>query len=81
MAKNKHVVSAPKESVTEADLCPEVEGERTVPLGESETVLREDAIRSAAYALYEARKGVGGSEEDDWLQAEAQIAQVASSGV
>ena len=81
MAKNKHVVSAPKESVTEADLCPEVEGAQTVSLGESEMVLREDEIRSAAYALYEARKGVGGSEEDDWLQAEAQIAQVASSGV
>lgn len=81
MAKNKPIVLDSQDNATEADLCPVDEGEQTVSLSESATELREDAIRSAAYALYEARKGVGGSEEDDWLQAEARIAQIASPGV
>ena len=38
-------------------------------------------MRNAADALYEARMGIGGSAEDDWLQAESQIAQIARSGV
>lgn len=79
--KNKPIVVDPQESATEADLCSMVVGAQSVSQGGSETELREDAIRSVAYALYEARKGVGGSEEDDWLKAEAQIAQIASSGV
>jgi hypothetical protein len=58
-----------QESTTEADLCP--------PLEDS----REDAIRRGAYALYEARNGVAGSEEDDWLQAEALLLQIANHGV
>jgi hypothetical protein len=58
-----------QDSATEADLCP--------PLEDS----REEAIRRGAYALYEARKGVGGSEEEDWLQAEAVLLQIANHGV
>lgn len=34
---------------------------------------REQAIREAAYACYEARGGEPGHELDDWLTAEAQV--------
>lgn len=34
---------------------------------------REQAIREAAYACYEARGGEPGYELDDWLMAEAQV--------
>lgn len=81
MSKNKPIVIDSEESATEADLCPVDEGEQSDSPSASATELRADAIRSAAYALYEARKGVGGSEEEDWLQAEAKIAQIASPGV
>jgi hypothetical protein len=40
---------------------------------------REDAVRVAAYARYEARRGENGSALDDWLQAEAQIGQMQAS--
>lgn len=36
---------------------------------------REQAIREAAYACFEARGRVPGHELDDWLQAEAQVQQ------
>lgn len=36
---------------------------------------REQAIREAAYACFEARGCVPGHELDDWLQAEAQVLQ------
>jgi|GEM_PF-2275334 len=36
---------------------------------------REQAIREAAYACYEARGGEPGYELDDWLTAEAQVLQ------
>ena len=39
---------------------------------------RDQAIREAAYALFEARGGEPGHELDDWLQAEAQMQQMAS---
>jgi hypothetical protein len=81
MAKNRSIVLDSKRSATEADPGPAVEGGQTNLLSESEPGARGDAVRNAAYALYEARQGIGGSEEDDWLQAESQIAQIASSGV
>lgn len=40
---------------------------------------REQAIREAAYALFEARGCEPGHELDDWLQAEAQVQQVGSA--
>jgi hypothetical protein len=36
----------------------------------------EETIRKVAYELYEARHGENGSAQDDWLQAEARIAQM-----
>ena len=81
MAKNKPIAIDSAESATEADLCPADEGAQSDLSSASATESREDAIRSAAYALYEARQGVGGSHEEDWLQAEAQIAQIESPGV
>lgn len=36
---------------------------------------REQAIREAAYACFEARGGEPGHELDDWLKAEAQVQQ------
>ena len=36
----------------------------------------QESIRKVAYELYEARNGENGSPEDDWLQAEARIAQL-----
>lgn len=83
MAKRKSVVLDSKDEKAEADLCREVEGEQCFSLSEaeSESISREDAIRSAAYALYEKRNGIGGSAEQDWLQAEAQLAQIASSSI
>ncbi len=45
---------------------------------------REQAIREAAYALFEARGSEPGHELDDWLRAEAQLqranGELASSG-
>lgn len=38
---------------------------------------REEAIRLTAYAFYEARGRVDGHELEDWLKAEAQVAQAA----
>jgi len=70
-----------QESATEADLCALLEDSPTGLPGESFLESREDAIRRGAYALYEARKGVGGSVEEDWLQAEALLLQIANHGV
>jgi hypothetical protein len=81
MAKSKPVVLGTQDNATEADLCPAVEEDQAVSAIESDSGSREDAIRSAAYALYEKRNGLCGSAEEDWLQAEARIAQIASPGV
>jgi Protein of unknown function (DUF2934) len=40
---------------------------------------REQAIREAAYALFEARGCEPGHELDDWLEAEAQVLQMEST--
>ena len=45
---------------------------------DSSTVDRDEKIRQTAYFLYESRSCEGGHELDDWLQAEAQIANPAS---
>jgi hypothetical protein len=41
---------------------------------DSVTTDRDEKIRQTAYFLYESRSCEGGHELDDWLQAEAQIA-------
>lgn len=81
MSKNKLINIDSEEGLTKADLCPEDEGDQSDLPSASATELRENAIRRAAYARYEARQGAGGSEVDDWLQAEAQICQIASPGI
>ena len=40
---------------------------------------REELVRRTAYALYEARGRAHGRALDDWLQAQAQIAQSAAT--
>jgi len=42
---------------------------------------RVDAIRQAAYVLYEARGGVYGHELEDWLKAEAEVDAQAQQGL
>ena len=81
MTVNRSVVTKSQAGSSTAGATSTSEGVQSVSSGESEPGMRGDAVRNAAYALYEARNGVGGSEDEDWLQAEAQIAQVASSGV
>jgi len=39
---------------------------------------REEAIRRMAYTLYEARGRIGGHELEDWLRAEALVAQASA---
>ncbi|MBA3057457.1 MAG: DUF2934 domain-containing protein [Gammaproteobacteria bacterium] len=39
---------------------------------------RDEIVRQTAYSLYEARGYVGGYDLDDWLQAEAKMAQVSA---
>jgi hypothetical protein len=39
---------------------------------------REELIRQVAYSLYEARSCEDGHSVEDWLQAEAQIDQMAT---
>ena len=41
---------------------------------------RMNLIRETAYSLYVARSCVDGHELDDWLQAEAQVNQMAARG-
>ena len=41
---------------------------------------RMTLIRETAYTLYVARSSVDGHELDDWLQAEAQVNQMAARG-
>ena len=43
------------------------------PSTAASTESRTDRIAQRAYALYERRSGQGGSEVDDWLQAEREI--------
>lgn len=81
MAGNKSIVLDSQDETTESDLCPVVNGEQIVTSSAFESGSSEDAIRSAAYALYETRNGIDGSAEDDWLRAEAQLMQIGSSGV
>jgi len=33
----------------------------------------ENNIRRRAYEIYEERRGIGGSEVEDWLQAESEV--------
>ncbi|MCU1339349.1 MAG: hypothetical protein JWO19_4930 [Bryobacterales bacterium] len=42
---------------------------------ESAVVPTNDEIAKLAYSLWEARGGVGGSAEEDWLTAEAALRQ------
>ncbi len=38
----------------------------------------DELVRLTAYSIYEARQGAEGSDLDDWLRAEAQVAQFAT---
>lgn len=38
----------------------------------------DELVRLTAYSFYEARQGAEGSDLDDWLRAEAQVAQLAA---
>lgn len=40
---------------------------------------RDEAIRAMAYTLYEARGCIGGHELEDWLRAEALVAQASAA--
>jgi len=51
---------------------------KTRAMGDNEG--RLNMIRQTAYSLYVARGCVDGSELDDWLQAEAQVDQMAARG-
>jgi hypothetical protein len=86
MASEKTNIPDAQDSATEADLAesdvyPQAEPVPTDSQSKSDVESREDVIRRGAYALYEARQGVGGSEEEDWLQAEALMLQTANHGV
>lgn len=81
MDRKKSVAPDSQDDATEADLCSVAEGDQTVPSSDFESGVSEDAIRTAAYALYETRNGIDGSAEDDWLQAEARLMQIGGPGV
>ena len=80
MARKKPVVHESQQDAADADPCRQRDGQPAQAQGESDSASREEAIRLVAYALYEARNGADGSAEDDWLAAEARIAQIASAG-
>ena len=48
---------------------------RSLPVEPTPTIAGDEIIRQRAYALYEARGRVDGHELEDWLNAEAQLAQ------
>ena len=68
---SKHDDSAPFR-LTE-DLSSETNRESADNAPAPEAGSREDAIRRAAYEAYQRRSGGAGSEEQDWLEAEAEI--------
>jgi hypothetical protein len=47
-------------------------GEGAVQATSPTAIEREAWVRQRAYALYEARGGVDGQDQDDWLKAEAE---------
>lgn len=49
------------------------EPDRTLPASQAAGPELEGRIRDRAFQLYEARNGQGGSDTDDWLQAEREI--------
>lgn len=74
-----HVPAKGHAPETETDIGRNVESGSADPVGAPYMGSRDDAVRAAAYARYEARKGESGSALDDWLQAEAQIGQMQAS--
>lgn len=60
----------PMATITPAQQAP-VTAAMAAPAGPPEP--RVDAIRQAAYVLYEARGGADGHELEDWLKAEAEV--------
>jgi hypothetical protein len=72
IAKNQSAAAgslqASSAALTEADQA--ARGAQACPVAD-----REEVIRLAAYAFYEARGRVDGHELEDWLKAEAQVAQ------
>lgn len=74
-----HVPAKGHAAEKETDVDRNVAGGSDDPVGAPHMSSREDAVRAAAYARYEARRGENGSALDDWLQAEAQIGQMQAS--
>jgi hypothetical protein len=68
--KNAHLEESdtPAQALGEVD-CPS-------PATQNCSTASQETIRKVAYELYEARHGENGSAQDDWLQAEARIAQM-----
>ncbi|MDH6165466.1 hypothetical protein M2282_000594 [Variovorax boronicumulans] len=60
------------------DLASETNREPAEDSQPAEANPREEAIRRAAYEAYQRRGGVPGREQEDWLEAEAQIDRDAS---
>jgi hypothetical protein len=79
--KHQHMTTAPKH-----EAIPKKKPARAVSKGNGESTSqnlvfgggREELIRQVAYSLYEARSYEDGHSVEDWLQAEAQIDQMAT---
>lgn len=74
-----HVPAKGHTTETEAEIDRDVGSSSVDPVSVPSMGSRDDAVRAAAYARYEARRGENGSALDDWLQAEAQIGQMQAS--
>ena len=79
--KHQHTTPAPKH-----EAIPKKKPARAASKGNGESTSqnlvfgggREELIRQVAYSLYEARSCEDGHSVEDWLQAEAQIDQMAT---
>jgi hypothetical protein len=45
-----------------------------LPQGDAAITTQEENVRARAYELYEVRGRIDGHAEDDWLQAESEVA-------
>jgi Protein of unknown function (DUF2934) len=76
MSQRPATTPAPTRSATSIPRAPAPDSSGTVQVaGVRAPANREQAIREAAYALFQARGCEPGHDLDDWLQAEAQVQQ------
>lgn len=76
MARQPATIKAPPRAAKAAHISAPSDSSGAVQAAETpDTADREQAIREAAYASYEARGCEPGHELDDWLQAEALLKQ------